>query len=134
MSAGLTVLAEDVEQLDLFREALAGVPRIRVAERRQSAGADLAWTFAARPVVQVLQLELHQRPAPASGDSQCLSARELQVLGLMAQGHTYGDISARLRVSPNTVACHVKRAYRKLAVHSAAAAIMRAVEMRLIGV
>jgi DNA-binding NarL/FixJ family response regulator len=52
----------------------------------------------------------------------------------MAQGHTYGDIGARLRVSPNTVACHVKSTYRKLAVHSAPAAVMRAVEMRLIAV
>jgi hypothetical protein len=59
VNAGLTVLAEDVEQLDGFREALANLPRIRVAERRQSAGADLAWTLAARPVVQVLRLELH---------------------------------------------------------------------------
>lgn len=133
MSAGLTVLAEDVEQLDCFREALANVPRIRVAERRQSAGADLAWALAARPVVQVLRLDLHPVPTPQDGETRHLSNRELEVLQLMAQGHTYGDIGARLRVSPNTVASHVKRAYRKLAVHSAAAAVMRAVEMRLIG-
>jgi DNA-binding NarL/FixJ family response regulator len=36
-------------------------------------------------------------------------------------------------VSVNTVTSHIKSSYRKLAVHSAAAAVMRAVQMRLIG-
>lgn len=131
--AGLTVLADDGEQLDCFREALSGVPRIRVAERLQSGGADLAWALAIRPVVQVLRLDLCPGPAPANGDVQRLSVREVDVLRLLAQGCSYGEIGGRLGVSLNTVASHIKSAYRKLAVHCAAAAVMRAVQMRLIG-
>ena len=129
----LTVLAEDGEKLDFFREVLSGIPRIRVAERLQSGGADLAWVLAARPAVQVLRLDLCPGPAPADGDVQRLSAREVDVLRLLAQGCSYLEIGVRLGVSVNTVTSHIKNSYRKLAVHSAAAAVMRAVQLRLLG-
>ena len=130
--ACLTVLADDGDKLDFFREALSGIPRVRVAERLQSGGADLAWALAVRPVVQILRLDLCPGPARAVGETQDLSAREVDVLRLLAQGHSYGEIGGCLGVSLNTVASHIKNAYRKLAVHSAAAAVMRAVQMRLI--
>jgi DNA-binding CsgD family transcriptional regulator len=128
------VLAEDAEQLDHFRESLAGIPRVRVAEQLQSGGADLAWALAARPVVQVLRLSLFPALGPPCGEPRQLTEREVEVLRLMAQGHSYEAIGARLGVTPNTIASHIKNTYRKLAVHSAPAAVMRAVEMRLIGV
>lgn len=56
----------------------------------------------------------------------------MDVLRLMARGHTYAEIAKRLGMSAHTVGTHVKKVYRKLAVHSAAAAVMRAVELRLI--
>jgi DNA-binding CsgD family transcriptional regulator len=130
--ACLTVLADDGAKLDVFREALAGIPRIRVAERLQSGGADLAWALAIRPVVQILRLDLCPAPVPANGAGQRLSAREVEVLRLLAQGHSYEAIAACLGVTLNTVASHIKSAYRKLSVHSAAAAVMRAVQLRLI--
>jgi DNA-binding CsgD family transcriptional regulator len=131
--ACLTVLADDGDKLDCFREALSGIPRVRVAERLQSGGADLAWALAIRPVVQVLRLDLCPGPAPAYSAPQHLSAREMDVLRLLAQGHSYDAIGGCLGVSLNTVASHIKSAYRKLSVHSAAAAVMRAVELRLLG-
>ncbi len=134
--ACLTVLADDGDKLDRFREALSGNPRIRVAERLQSGGADLAWALAVRPVVQVLRLDLCAGPAAAaaaSGEAQRLTGREVDVLRLLAQGHSYFEIGTCLGVSVNTVTSHIKSAYRKLSVHSAAAAVMRAVQMRLIG-
>jgi DNA-binding CsgD family transcriptional regulator len=130
--ACLTVLADDGSKLDVFREALAAIPRIRVAERLQAGGADLAWALAVRPVVQILRLDLCAGPAQASGEAQRLSARELDVLRLLAQGHSYEEIGGRLGVTLNTVASHIKSAYRKLSVHSAAAAVMRAIQLRLI--
>jgi ATP/maltotriose-dependent transcriptional regulator MalT len=36
-------------------------------------------------------------------------------------------------MSAHTVASHIKNAYRKLDVHCAAAAVMRAVELQLLG-
>jgi len=131
--AGLTVLADDGDKLDCFREVLSGNPRIRVAERLQSGGADLAWALAVRPVVQVLRLDLCPGPGPAAGGAQSLTLREVDVLRLLAQGCSYFEIGARLGVSVNTVTSHIKNSYRKLAVHSAAAAVMRAVELRLLG-
>ncbi len=128
----LTVLADDGDKLDCFREALSGIPRIRVAERLQSGGADLACSLAVRPVVQILRLDLCPGPAPANGDAHRLSAREVDVLRLLAQGHSYDEIGGCLGVTLNTVASHIKSAYRKLSVHSAAAAVMRAVQLRLI--
>jgi len=133
MSACLTVLAEDVDLLTCFRDSIAAIPRIRVAGQLQSGGADLAWALAAQPVVQILRLDLCPTPMPADGESHRLTGRELDVLRLMAQGHSYEAVGARLGVTPHTVASHVKSIYRKLAVHSAPAAVMRAVEMRLIG-
>lgn len=132
--ACLTVLADDGDKLDCFREALSGIPRIRVAERLQSGGADLAWALAVRPVVQVLRLDLCAGPAAAAnGEAQRLTLREVDVLRLLAQGHSYCEIGTRLGVSVNTVTSHIKSAYRKLSVHSAAAAVMRAVQLRLLG-
>ena len=62
-----------------------------------------------------------------------LTARETDVLGLLAKGCTYEQVGVQLDISINTVTSHIKNAYRKLEVHSAAAAVMRAVELRLLG-
>lgn len=60
-----------------------------------------------------------------------LTARESEVLRLMARGRTYAQIGEDLGVSPHTVTTHIKNTYRKLGVRSGAAAVMRAVELRL---
>jgi len=62
-----------------------------------------------------------------------LTPRESDVLRLIARGCTYVQVADRLGVSPHTVTSHVKNAYRKLGVRSGAAAVMRAVELRLFG-
>ncbi len=45
-----------------------------------------------------------------------LSARETQVLGLMAEGCTNNEISSLLEISPNTVKSHVNNIFNKLGV------------------
>ena len=62
----------------------------------------------------------------------CLTAREADVLRLLARGRTYAQAAAELGMSAHTVSTHVKNAYRKLDVHSAAAAVMQAVRLGLI--
>jgi DNA-binding NarL/FixJ family response regulator len=62
-----------------------------------------------------------------------LTTREVDVLGLLAKGCSYAAIGERLGISAHTVGSHVKNAYRKLEVHCAAAAVMRAVELRVLG-
>ena len=62
----------------------------------------------------------------------CLTAREADVLRLLARGRTYAQAAAELGMSAHTVCTHVKNAYRKLDVHSAAAAVLQAVRLGLI--
>ncbi|MFF1822844.1 ATP-binding protein [Kribbella sp. NPDC058245] len=54
------------------------------------------------------------QPARAFG----LTARELEVLQVMAQGHSNAEIARKLFVSGNTVATHVARVLRKLGAAS----------------
>jgi len=61
-----------------------------------------------------------------------LTARETELLWLLARGCTYIQASDRLGVSVHTVESHVKNIYRKLNVHSARAAVWRATELRLL--
>jgi DNA-binding CsgD family transcriptional regulator len=61
-----------------------------------------------------------------------LTVREVEVLRLVARGCTYECAALRLGISPHTVAAHIKNIYRKLAVHSAGAAVMRGMELRLL--
>lgn len=62
-----------------------------------------------------------------------LTPREIEVLHHLARGLSYAEVGIALGVSVNTVTSHVKNTYRKLDVHTAASAVMRAVELRLLG-
>ena len=61
-----------------------------------------------------------------------LTPREADVLRLVARGYTYSEVAAKLEISVNTVTTHIKNSYRKLAVHSGAAAVTRAAQMGLL--
>jgi DNA-binding CsgD family transcriptional regulator len=61
-----------------------------------------------------------------------LTAREIDVLRLLARGCTYAQAAVALGMSAHTVGTHIKNAYRKLDVHTAAAAVMQAVRLGLI--
>lgn len=61
-----------------------------------------------------------------------LTAREADVLRLLARGRTYAQAARELGMSVHTAGTHVKNAYRKLGVGSAAAAVMQAVRLGLI--
>jgi DNA-binding CsgD family transcriptional regulator len=52
-----------------------------------------------------------------------LSAREFEVMSLIAGGHTNGEIAAHLFLAEKTVKNHVRRIYSKLGVDSRPAAI-----------
>ncbi len=61
-----------------------------------------------------------------------LTTREIDVIALLAQGCSYAAIGERLGISVHTVTSHVKNSYRKLEVHTAAAAVMRAAQLDLL--
>jgi ATP/maltotriose-dependent transcriptional regulator MalT len=64
--------------------------------------------------------------------SKGLTAREIQVLGLVAQGRTNREISSTLVISEHTAARHLQNIFGKLGVSSRTAAAAFAIEHNLI--
>ena len=61
-----------------------------------------------------------------------LSGRELEVLGMIARGFSYVEISKLQSISVHTVQTHIKSLYRKLAVHSKNEAVFEATKLGLL--
>src|SRR5271166_6475499 len=61
--------------------------------------------------------------AGIAGEPHGLSAREMEVMSLIADGQTNGEIAAHLFLAEKTVKNHVRRIYSKLGVGSRPAAI-----------
>jgi DNA-binding NarL/FixJ family response regulator len=66
-----------------------------------------------------------RRSRKSGGDSKIgtLSAREREVLDLLAAGSDQEDIAQQLFISPKTVATHIQRTLTKLGVHSRTQAV-----------
>lgn len=60
-------------------------------------------------------------------DPQQLTQRELDVLRLVARGHSNREISTLLALSPNTVKTYIRLAYRRIGVASRSQAVLWAV-------
>lgn len=69
---------------------------------------------------------------PLGPGSALLSARETEILHLVAKGLNIKQVGLVLGISPFTVATHVKRIYQKLAVHSRGEAVYEAGQMGLL--
>jgi two-component system NarL family response regulator len=70
--------------------------------------------------------EKEELPAPV------LTARELEVLKLVARGMSNRDVADQLYISENTVKNHVRNILEKLHLHSRMEAVMYAVRKRLL--
>lgn len=95
------------------------VPAVREVMR----GGSPLNSFIARKVVQFFQ----QRP-PEPKDDAGLTAREREVLELLAKGLTYKEIAARLTISIDTVRRHCHNIYGKMHVASRTEAVVRFLE------
>lgn len=71
------------------------------------------------------------RPAPAPAASP-LTERETELLRLTAKGLSFDTISELMGISPHTVVAHVRKIYRKLAVHSRGEAVYEATQLGLL--
>jgi DNA-binding NarL/FixJ family response regulator len=84
--------------------------------------------FVARHILRLM------RQAPPSGPSEpaeasideALTARELEILGWVAQGLISREIAQRLERSPQTVECHIKNIFRKMSVSTRTEAVSKA--------
>jgi len=72
------------------------------------------------------------KPERTTGPALRLTERELDVLRLVAQGHSNKEIAARLFISENTVKNHVRNMLEKLQLHSRMEAVMYAVRENLL--
>jgi len=88
------------------------------ALREVHAGGSPMSSIVARQVVQFLQ----QDRAPIA-QADRLSDREREILQLLARGRQNKEIVDQLKISPSTVATHIRRIYEKLHVHSRAEAV-----------
>ena len=80
----------------------------------------------------MLQAAGHRAPARRTWPAG-LTAREVEVLGLVARGHTNRQIAQQLMVTPKTVSNHVEHIYTKIGVSSRAAATLYATQHGLMG-
>ncbi len=81
----------------------------------------------------VLAAAGHAGGRSRAGGPAGLTVREVDVLGLLAQGLPNKGIARQLGISPKTVGNHIERVYTKLGVSNRAAAAMRAMQHGLVG-
>ena len=102
---------------------LDSTPPEELAERvRQAAGGSPVFD---RRTAGLVMAAARQRSSPHRAP---LSPREVQVLSLVAERCTNGDIAERLAISRETVKTHLDRIFHKLGVSDRASAVRRGVE------
>ena len=92
-----------------------------------------AWEEGRRiPLDAALELVAPARKDVGSDAAEDLTARELEVLALVADGLTDAEVAERLVVSIRTVHAHLRSIYRKIDVRSRSAATRYALEHGLV--
>ena len=82
----------------------------------------------ARKVVTLFR----KTPVVAERPFEALTAQELRLLQLLADGHSYQAAGERLAISLNTVRSYIRNVYDKLHVHSKSEAVSKALRSGLI--
>jgi len=70
-------------------------------------------------------IDVFRQPPPAGLEEARLTARENQVLGLLAKGYSNKEIASFLNCSTGTVKIHLEHIYEKLHVHCRTEAVMK---------
>ena len=71
-------------------------------------------------------------PARSAPSASPLTDRETELLRLTAKGLSFDTISDLMGISPHTVVAHVRKIYRKLAVHSRGEAVYEATQLGIL--
>ena len=129
-AASLTEEFGDVYELARLRSVLAGIQRAVGDTGAAREVGDLARSTAhelgAHPLLDDLR-SIGSTPARAAGPSDALTPRETEILGLVAEGRSNGEIGRQLFISTKTVSVHVSNILGKLGAsgRTEAAAIAR---------
>lgn len=70
---------------------------------------------------------MFQKAAPPKEDMQ-LSLRQLEILRMLAEGHSYKTCAAALDIGLDTIRSHVRKIYERLHVHSRSEAVWKALQ------
>jgi DNA-binding NarL/FixJ family response regulator len=87
-----------------------------------------------RAVLRRTQPSARDSAVNAASDAFHLTPRELEILGLLAEGLTQDRIADQLVIAPKTVATHIERILTKLGVQSRAQAVAFAFREALVDV
>jgi ATP/maltotriose-dependent transcriptional regulator MalT len=85
-----------------------------------------------RKILAALERDAAGATPSAASLSELLSARELEVLRLIATGKSNRRIATELFVSGGTIKTHINNLYRKLDAHSRTQALARARELKVL--
>lgn len=112
----------------------AAIERIAACIHEVRAGGSPISPSIARRVLKRLRIApTDSAPAPLTPDEpSLLSQREIEILRLVAKGFSFVTVSEVLGISAHTVVAHVKKVYRKLAVHSRGEAVYEAGQLGLL--
>lgn len=110
---------------DPTEEVLAGV-------RAVGRGLSFASPTIARVLLKRIQFDTRARVTPTSVGSKDLSARELEILRLLAEGYGNHDIAKTLFISPRTARNHVSTLLRKMELDNGVQAAVQAVREGLV--
>ncbi|HZT22203.1 MAG TPA: response regulator transcription factor [Verrucomicrobiae bacterium] len=95
---------------------------VEAVRQVQAGGAPMSLSIARKVIDYFHRAE---SPSPAVHH---LTARERDILRLLAQGYLYKEIADRLGISMSTVRTHISAVYEKLHVHSRTEAAMKLVQ------
>ena len=82
--------------------------------------------IASRLLERMLPAPVAPHDASVLEATATLTSRETELLGLLARGYKYAEVSQLMDISLATVQTHVRRIYNKLAVNSRAEAVFEA--------
>lgn len=69
---------------------------------------------------------MFQKFAPPKNEASRMSPRQIEVLQLLAEGHSYKGCAEKLGLSMDTVRFHIRQIYEQLHVHSKSEAVRKA--------
>jgi DNA-binding NarL/FixJ family response regulator len=100
----------------------------RILQKVQPATSSTGPSSGSMPV----EAKANSDSASGPGNNDLLSEREYQVLLALSKGLSFKEIGARYFISTHTVARHVKKIYRVLAVHSRGEAVYEATKLGIL--